>query len=190
MIVASRVVVHIRSTPFPPQTKRPFHLCVFFVPAYEDERKLPCSMPLPENPPLGRLPFEPPEQSSPDLLEFWQLWREEKFWACHEALEEVWKREADAPRKQFLQGLIHGAVAIFQFRRGNFVGAARQYTRAWYRLYPSYPATPQRPDGRDGVDIRSFLVRIEAEIISSWPKLTDKERADLDVLEAQLKTQM
>lgn len=140
-------------------------------------------MPLPENPPLGHLPFEPPEHSSPDLDEFWELWRKEKFWACHEALEEVWKRESDLPRKQFLQGLIHGAVAVFQFRRGNFVGAARQFVRARVRLQASLPE-------RDGVDVQIFLVCIEAEIISSWAKLTNKERADLEVLEARLRSQM
>jgi len=140
-------------------------------------------MPLPENPPLGHLPFEPPEHSSPDLREFWELWREEKFWACHEALEEVWKRESDAGRKQFLQGLIHGAVAVFQFRRGNFVGATRQFVRARVRLQASLPE-------RDGVDVQIFLVCIEAEIISSWPKLNEKERADLEVLEARLRSQM
>jgi len=137
-------------------------------------------VPLPENPPLGRLPFEPPAQSAPDLHEFWELWREEKFWACHEALEEVWKRESDLPRKQFLQGLIHGAVAVFQFRRGNFVGAVRQYTRARVRLEASLPE-------RDGVRVGEFLAGVEREIAACFEKLNPKERADLAVLEARLK---
>ena len=140
-------------------------------------------MPLPENPPTGHLPFEPPEHFPPDLAHFWELWRQEKFWACHEALEDVWKIESDANRKQFLRGLIHGAVAVFQFRRGNFVGACRQFTRAWVRLQASLPE-------RDGVDIAVFLVCIEAEIISSWAKLSEKERANLDVLEKRLQSQM
>ncbi len=140
-------------------------------------------MPLPENPPTGHLPFEPPDHFPPDLAHFWHLWREEKFWACHEALEDVWKLELDAHRKQFLQGLIHGAVAVFQFRRGNNLGAARQFTRARVRLQASRPE-------RDGVEIQIFLVCIEAEIISSWDKLTDKELADLVELEVRLKAQM
>jgi len=139
-------------------------------------------MPLPENPPLGHLPFQPPEHSSPDLLEFWELWREEKFWACHEALEEVWKRESDLPRKQFLQGLIHGAVAVFQFRRGNFVGAVRQFVRARVRLEKSLPE-------RDGVRVGEFLAGVEREVAACFGKLNAKERADLEVLEAQLKDQ-
>lgn len=140
-------------------------------------------MPLPENPPTGHLPFEPPENSSPDLAEFWHLWREEKFWACHEALEDVWKVETDPARKQFLQGLIHGAVSIFQFRRGNFVGTARQFTRARVRLEASLPE-------RDGVDVAGYLQGIKQEIESAFEQLSDKERADLDVLEARLRSGM
>ena len=140
-------------------------------------------MSLPENPPTGHLPFEPPEQFPPDLAEFWELWREEKFWACHEALEDVWKLESDANRKQFLQGLIHGAVAVFQFRRGNFVGAARQYTRARVRLSSSLPM-------REEMDVAGFLEGVKGEIESAFGKLSEKERADLVVLETRLKSQL
>ncbi len=138
-------------------------------------------MPLPENPPTGHLPFEPPEHSAPDLEEFWHFWRAEKFWACHEALEDVWKVETDAARKQFLQGLIHGAVAVFQFRRGNFVGAARQFTRARVRLDDSLPQ-------RDGVNVVAYLEGIGLEIEPSFERLSEKERVDLKILEARLRS--
>ena len=137
-------------------------------------------MPLPENPPTDHLPFEPPAHFPPDLAEFWHLWREEKFWACHEALEDVWKVEPDAERKQFLQGLIPGAVAVFQFRRGNFVGAARQYTRARVRLGSSLPE-------REKLDVAGFLEGVGREVEPAFEKLSDKERANLDELEARLK---
>ena len=139
-------------------------------------------MPLPENPPTGHLPFEPPPYSSPDLAEFWHLWRQEKFWACHEALEDVWKIETDAGRKTFLQGLIHGAVAVFQFRHGNPVGAARQFTRARVRLEKSLPQ-------RDGVNVADYLNGIKQEIEPAFGKLSEKEREDLTVLEARLRAQ-
>lgn len=140
-------------------------------------------MPLPENPPTGHLPFAPPEHCAPDLVEFWHLWRAEKFWACHEALEDVWKIETDGGRKRFLQGLLHGAVAVFQFRRGNFVGAARQFTRARVRLETSLPE-------REGVDVEGYLEGIGREIEPSFEKLSEKEREDLDVLEVRLRGQM
>jgi predicted metal-dependent hydrolase len=140
-------------------------------------------MPLPENQPTGHLPFEPPAHFPPDLAEFWELWREEKFWACHEALEDVWKVETDANRKQFLQGLIHGAVAVFQFRRGNFVGATRQYVRAWVRLSSSLPE-------REELDVAGFLAGVKREVESAFDELSNKERADLVVLEKRLQSQM
>ncbi len=140
-------------------------------------------MPLPENPPTGHLPFEPPEHFPPDLAHFWELWREEKFWACHEALEDVWKLESDAHRKQFLQGLIHGAVAVFQFRRGNYVGACRQFTRARVRLSSSLP-------GREELDVAGFLDGVKGEIEPAFEELSEKERADLEALEKRLKNKM
>lgn len=137
-------------------------------------------MPLPENPPTGTLPFEPPQNSPEDLKEFWELWRAERFWACHEALEDVWKHETDAARKLFLRGLIHGAVAVFQFRRGNFVGAARQFVRAKVRLQLSLP-------DRENVDLLAFLGGIESEIAPAFEVLNETQRADLVQLERDLR---
>jgi predicted metal-dependent hydrolase len=136
-------------------------------------------MPLPEAPATGQLPFPPPTEFSPDLAEFWELWRQEKFWACHEALEEVWQHETE-PRKQFLNGLIHGAVAVFQHRRGNFVGAARQLTRAQVKLNRHRPSY-------EGVDCDAFLAGIDAEIAPSLAQLSDKQRVSLRELETRLR---
>lgn len=136
-------------------------------------------MPLPESPPLGCLPFEPPPGPSAELAPFWELWREEKFWACHEVLEEAWKHEADATRKQFLRGLIHGAVAVFQFRRGNWAGATRQFTRARICLRLSSSTV-------EGVEVKAFLAGIEREVAPAFGALSENEKASLQVLEAQL----
>ena len=116
---------------------------------------------------------------SPELSRFWELWREEKFWACHEALEEAWRHEPDPSRKRFLQGLIHGAVAVFQFRRGNFVGAARQLTRARVRLHNGDSVG-------EGVDVAGFLEGIASEVAPALGALSERERAGLQVLEARL----
>ena len=138
-------------------------------------------MPLAEAPPTGTLPFEPPATSPPDLVEFWSLWRQEKFWACHEALEEVWHRESGA-RRLFLNGLIHGAVAVFQHRRGNAVGAARQRLRATIKLDGHRPAS-------EGVDLEAFLAGIEAEIAPSLAQLNEIQRDSIRDLEARLRLQ-
>lgn len=132
-------------------------------------------MPLPEAPPTGRLPFDPPISRAPDTETFWQLWRQERFWACHEALEDVW-REAPPPRRWFLGGLINGAVAVFQHRRGNAVGAARQLRRAQVKLERFRPSF-------EDLDVDAFLKAIEIEIQASSDQLNENQRAALDEVE-------
>jgi predicted metal-dependent hydrolase len=61
------------------------------------------------------------------------LFNEGKFFECHEAWEEVWKRsEGDA--KLFYQGIIQAAVAILHAQRGNLTGAASLYEKASAKL--------------------------------------------------------
>ena len=61
------------------------------------------------------------------------LFNEGKFFECHEAWEEVWKRtEGDA--KLFYQGIIQAAVAILHAQRGNLTGAASLYGKSAAKL--------------------------------------------------------
>ena len=118
---------------------------------------------------------------------FWRLWREEQFWHCHEALEEIWL-DAPCPRKRFLNGLIHGAAAIFQVRRsgGNSshaVGAARQLVRARVKLEPFCPTYEQ-------LDVERFLCGVEAEVAPLIQRLTIQQRASLEVLETRLRAEL
>lgn len=140
-------------------------------------------MSLPESPPTGSLPFEPPISPAPEFQEFWTLWREEKFWACHEALETVWRAEQNGFRKRFYQGLIHGAVAVFQHRRGNAWGAARQFKRASVKLEAMRPMFQK-------TNVDEFLAGIEREIGSSTKELSTKQRVELLKLEAQLRAKL
>lgn len=136
-------------------------------------------MPLPEAPATGKIPFEPPSGGPPELKPFWKLWREERFWACHEALEEVWKAETDVARRRFLQGLLHCAVAVFQHRRGNARGAARQWLRARTRLAPFRPYHEQ-------LDLETMLAGVESEIETSLIQ----EPGEMDRLRAELATKL
>ena len=140
-------------------------------------------MSLPESPPTGNLPFEPPLSSTKELEEFWKLWREEKFWACHEALETVWRSETDAQIKRFYQGLIHGAVAVFQHRRGNAWGAARQFKRAFVKLEAMRSKF-------QSVNVDEFLAGVEREITSSTKSLSPEQTAELAKLETQLRLKL
>src|SRR5450631_3122554 len=61
------------------------------------------------------------------------LFNEGKFFECHEAWEEVWKR-SDGDEKLFYQGIIQAAVAILHAQRGNLTGAASLYCKASAKL--------------------------------------------------------
>jgi len=72
--------------------------------------------------------------SHPDFFEQGiDLFNEGRFFECHEAWEEIWKRsEGDA--KLFYQGLIQAAVAILHAQRGNLEGARSLHQKAREKL--------------------------------------------------------
>jgi predicted metal-dependent hydrolase len=82
------------------------------------------------------------------------LMRAERWFDAHEALEDEW-REAPAPERDFLQGLVHVTVAWHHASRGNAPGASRQLTKAARRLGPYAPA-------HRGVDVARVLGQVEA----------------------------
>ncbi len=63
------------------------------------------------------------------------LFNEGRFFECHEAWEEIWKR-SDGAVKLFLPGLIQAAVAILHAQRGNLEGARSLYEKASAKLDP------------------------------------------------------
>ena len=62
-----------------------------------------------------------------------ELFNEGRFFECHEAWEEIWKR-SDGELKLFYQGLIQAAVAILHAQRGNLEGARSIYEKASAKL--------------------------------------------------------
>jgi predicted metal-dependent hydrolase len=82
------------------------------------------------------------------------LMRAERWFDAHEELEDEW-REAPAPERDFLQGLVHVTVAWHHASRGNAPGASRQLAKAARRLGPYAPA-------HRGVDVARVLGQVEA----------------------------
>jgi uncharacterized protein len=78
-----------------------------------------------------------------------ELIRAEAYFEAHEELEEEW-REAPESERDFLQGMVHVAVAWHHARRENKPGCERQLEKAARRL-ASY-----RPQHR-GVDVDLVL---------------------------------
>jgi uncharacterized protein len=64
-----------------------------------------------------------------------ELFNEGRFFECHEAWEEIWKR-SDGEVKLFYQGLIQAAVAILHAQRGNLEGARSLHEKARAKLDP------------------------------------------------------
>ncbi|HKN12023.1 MAG TPA: DUF309 domain-containing protein [Candidatus Binatus sp.] len=94
-------------------------------------------------------------QSHPDFYEQGiDLFNEGRFFECHEAWEEIWKR-SDGEVKLFYQGLIQAAVAILHAQRGNLEGARSLYEKASAKLDP----IPSEHMGLAVGDLRSELTR-------------------------------
>jgi predicted metal-dependent hydrolase len=80
------------------------------------------------------------------------LIRDGEYFEAHESLEAAW-RAAEAPERDFFQGLVHVAVAWYQAGRGNRVGCERQLEKAARRLGPYAPT-------HRGVDVASVLEQV------------------------------
>jgi uncharacterized protein len=80
------------------------------------------------------------------------LIREGAYFEAHEELEDEW-RTAPTAERDFLQGLVHVAVAWLHAGRGNRPGCERQLEKADRRL------GPYRPEHR-GVDVASVLDQV------------------------------
>lgn len=76
------------------------------------------------------------------------------YFSAHEVLEDEW-RAAPAPERDFLQGLVHVAVAWYQAGRGNAYGCRLQLGKAQRRLGPYAPA-------HRGVEVGALLRSVGA----------------------------
>ena len=82
-----------------------------------------------------------------------ELIRSGGYFAAHEELEDDW-RIAPPAERDFLQGLVHVAVAWYQAGRGNRVGCERQLAKARRRLSPYAPA-------HRGLDVAAVLSSVD-----------------------------
>jgi predicted metal-dependent hydrolase len=78
-----------------------------------------------------------------------ELIREGAYFEAHEELEDEW-RTAPAGERDFLQGLVHVAVAWHHAGRGNVPGCKRQLEKAARRLGSYEPL-------HRGVDVATVL---------------------------------
>jgi len=77
------------------------------------------------------------EESDPRWAEAITLFNNQEFFACHDVLEEIWGETLEG--REFYQGLIHAAVALFHFGEGNLGGARKMANSAVRYLEPFRP---------------------------------------------------
>src|SRR5438093_729060 len=82
-----------------------------------------------------------------------ELFNHREYFECHEALEDAW-RSSREPARTFLKGLIHVAVALYQYQRGNSHGARVKAASARRYLQPYLPAC-------EGIDLQRLLDDLE-----------------------------
>jgi len=83
-----------------------------------------------------------------------ELIREGRYFEAHEELEDAW-RAAEPAERDFLQGLVHVAVAWYQAGRGRRIGCQRQLEKALRRLAPYAPR-------HRGLDVAELLASVRA----------------------------
>ena len=83
-----------------------------------------------------------------------ELIRAGAYFEAHEELEDEW-RDAPPAERDFLQGLVHVAVAWLHAERGNRNGCERQLAKAQRRLAPYAPS-------HRGVDVTAVLAQVDA----------------------------
>jgi predicted metal-dependent hydrolase len=96
-----------------------------------------------------------------------ELFNTRQFFVCHEVLEEVWTPER-GPRRLFLQSLIHLAVGLYHWERGNPDGAIRQLRKGLRKLGAYLPECEGIDTAQLHADSTRALAAIEARS-TGWP---------------------
>ncbi|MFZ4713972.1 MAG: DUF309 domain-containing protein [Bacteriovoracaceae bacterium] len=59
-----------------------------------------------------------------------ELYNAQKYWECHEALEDVWMEDANDPARNVYWAVIQVASSLIHYRDGKIVGAIGLLTKA------------------------------------------------------------
>jgi len=107
-----------------------------------------------------------------------RLFNDQKFFECHEVLEEVWT-PARGPERLFLQALIHFAVGFYHEQRNNREGAERQLRKGLKKITGYLPSF-------EGVDTAALRFEVERRLeticlggkVSGFPEIKPPGNAD------------
>lgn len=94
------------------------------------------------------------------LLEF----NGEKFFECHETLEEYWLGEDDPDHKNLIQGIIHLAVAFHHYQKQNLIGFQRQLEKGLKKL--------------SGVPLNDYGKMLDADLTGFYQNIRQHEKPE------------
>jgi len=63
-----------------------------------------------------------------------KFFNEQKYWECHEALEDVWIEDRNDPARNVYWAVIQIAASCIHFRDGNIIGAQGMLSKAKEKL--------------------------------------------------------
>ncbi len=101
-----------------------------------------------------------------------ELFDSGRLWEAHEVWEEVWRRRAGRPDRDFLKGIIQGSAGMWHATQGNYVGAVSVMSRAVDYLAPYHPS-------KDGIDVTALAAALERAIASCRLALETGQAPDL-----------
>jgi predicted metal-dependent hydrolase len=85
------------------------------------------------------------------------LFDQRMFWEAHEVWEEVWRRRAGQPDRDFLKGIIQGAAGMWHATQGNYPGAVSVMGRAIDYLEPYEPE-------REGIHVHALRAALRQAV--------------------------
>jgi len=87
---------------------------------------------------------------------YFDLYRKEMYYECHDVMEEIWMETFKSHRK-FFQGLLQCAVSRFHWGNENLHGARVLYREGTKKLEPFRPKFM-------GVDLEAYLEELTAAL--------------------------
>ncbi len=125
----------------------------------------------------GWAPFTLPEEEV--LRRGGALFDRRMYWEAHEVWEEVWRRRAGDPDRDFLKGIIQGAAGMWHATQGNYKGAVSVMSRAIEYLRPYRPA-------RDGIDVDALSAALERAVAACRQAMATGTAPEIDMIQLHL----
>lgn len=104
------------------------------------------------------------------------LFNEQKYWECHEALEDVWMEDRQDPARNVYWAVIQVAAACIHYRESNLIGAQGMISKAkekFRRCRDQHVLTQLNFDYLDWQEFEELVMKIPDGKISQLKDFAD-----------------